>query len=119
MLLMRHLREDRFSDIIIAAPVRCPFRIGELIEIMSAGFKSKALGYSVNRAGIINSVDFTTVEADRIQLGRSSCGRHDRNEAQAQHPSEISLADRCRARRRFDHAGVGTDPAVAQRIEEQ
>ena len=56
---------------------------------------------------------------DELDLRCARRRRHHGDERQAQQRREIGLGDRCRPRGRFDDGGVLTDPAVAQRVEEQ
>ncbi|PAV92643.1 hypothetical protein WR25_05288 [Diploscapter pachys] len=118
MLLRRHLREDRFGDVVVATPVGRALGIGELVDEMTAGFRSEPVRCLVDRTRIVDRMDFAAMETDRVELRRRGAGGHHRDEPQPEHPREIGFAHCGRARRRLDHAGVGPDPLVAQGVEE-
>ena len=60
MLLRRHLREDRFGDVVVAPPVGCTLGVGELVDEMPAGFRSEPVRCLVNRTRIVDTLPTIT-----------------------------------------------------------
>ncbi|COX96027.1 Uncharacterised protein [Mycobacterium tuberculosis] len=48
VLLFAHLHVDRLGDVVVAAPVGCALRVGELVQIVAAGFLGDALRLGVH-----------------------------------------------------------------------
>src|SRR5690606_15061339 len=63
-----HLAEDGFGNIVIAAPVRRPFRIGELIHVMPAQLARQAFRLAIDLASGIHQVNLSAIILDRRDL---------------------------------------------------
>ena len=119
MLLLGHLREDAFGDVVVATPVGRALGISELVEIMPAGLGREPVRDAIDGARIVDHVDLAAMKTDRVELRLGGRRRHHRDESQPQHPGEIRLRHRGRSRRGFDHRRLRPDPFVAQRVQKQ
>jgi hypothetical protein len=117
--LCRHLMEDRFGDVVVAAPVGGPLGIGELIHVVAAHGGGELGADPVDRARIIDEMAAPAIEADQRHLLRRGRTRHDRDERQAEQFCEIRLGHGSRSARCLDHRRVRPDPAVADGMKEQ
>ena len=117
--LQPHLGEDRFGDVVVAAPVRRPLGIGELVEVVAAGLGGEPPALGVDPRGSSTKWQRPPWNSILATLSAEVAARHHRHERQAQQPGEIGLGNRGRARGGLDERRPRPDPAVAQPVEEQ
>ncbi len=114
-----HLHEHALGDVVVAAPVRGPFGIGELVHVVPAGVGSDRARRVVHLGRVVHEVAAAAVELDLRHLFHRGAARHHRHEGQAQQPCEIRLAHCRGAARGLDDGRAFVHPAVAQRVQEQ
>src|SRR4051812_10990427 len=74
--LVLHLLVDSFSNIVVAAPVRGPFGISELVHIVAPVFFSRALSLGIALGRIFEKMAFPAVDFDLANFGAGSAARH-------------------------------------------
>jgi len=89
--LAAHLLEDGFRDVVVAAPVGGPLRVGELVHVVAVALARQPLGLGVQLGGIADEVAAAAIELDLRDLGGRRAARHHRDEGQAQKAREIGL----------------------------
>ena len=119
MRLFRHLGEDAFGDVVVAAPVGRAFGIHELIHEIAALRPRKVHGGVVHLGRAVDEMALAAIELDQLDLAARRRFRHHRDERQPQHPREIGLRDGGAARRRLDHRLTFGKLAVAKRVKEE
>ncbi len=117
--LERHLLEDRFGDVVVAAPVRGSFGERELVEVETTGRLGQPGGHRVHRGWVIDEVAAATFPLDERDLLGAHRPRHHGDERQTQHPGEVGLADRRRTRRGLGNGRPGLNLSIAQGVQEQ
>jgi hypothetical protein len=117
--LQPQLGVDRLGDVVVAAPVRRPFGVSELIHVMTAGFLGESRRDLVQRPGVVDQVTAAALGLDQADLLATRGARHDRDERHPDQLGEVRLGDRRRAAGRLDHRTARPDPAVAQGVQEE
>jgi hypothetical protein len=56
MLLVAHLDEDRFGDVVVAAPIGGSFGVGELIQTVPVGLLGNPFGLGVDVARALHEM---------------------------------------------------------------
>lgn len=113
------LAEDGFGDVVVAAPVRGPLGVGELVHVVAAGVHREAGGLLVHLPGVVHEVALPAVELDQTALLGARRARHDRDEGHPDELREVRLGDGRRAAGRLDHRAARPNPAIAQAVQEQ
>src|SRR4051794_39774508 len=70
MLLASHLAEDGFSDVVVAAPIRCPLSVGELVHVMAAEFSREPSALGIHFGCAVQEVTLSPIEGDLRNLFR-------------------------------------------------
>ena len=68
MRFIAHLSEDRFGDVVVAAPVRRPLRVSELVHVMAAKRCCETGALAVNIGCHLHRMNFATIEPDLCNL---------------------------------------------------
>ena len=112
------LREDRFGDVVVRAPVGRAFGQAELVQVARtrSGVRSRDVD---DRARIRDQLDVAAEPAHARDLVGRRAGRHDGRERTSEQAREPGLRDRGAAGRGIHHALARCEPAVAERVEEQ
>ena len=114
-----HLVEDRFRDVVVAAPVRRSLGVRELVHVVPARFLGEPPGHLVDLACVVDEMTAAVVAIDQGELLRARRAGHDSEERQAQQLGEVGLGHGGRSRRGLDDRGPSVDPAVRQAVQEQ
>ena len=90
-----HLRVHRLGNVVIPPPVRGTLGVGELVQVVAAGFCRQRAGGCIHLTGRIHQVAAPGVELDQLDLlDARGFGDHG-DEIQPQHPREVCLGDGC------------------------
>ncbi|MNE72864.1 hypothetical protein D3C80_1688400 [compost metagenome] len=95
MALILHLFKHALRDVVVAAPVRCPFGIGKLVKIMPTGFCGEFLCHGIHIACVFNKMTTPAKPLDSLDFLRACRTRHDRDEGQIQQIGEIGFRYGC------------------------
>ena len=112
-----HLGEDRFGNVVVAAPVCGAFGKSELVDVMAAQLIGERLRCIVYFAWPIDEVAFPSVEGDGIKLRLRCRAWNDGDKTQSEHPGEIGFRNGCGSAGRLDNSGAFANPSVAQTIQ--
>ena len=68
MFLIRHLRKDRLGNVVVAAPIRGPLSVRELVHVMASKCPRETSALSVHRGGALDEVALTSITRDLCDL---------------------------------------------------
>ncbi len=88
-----HLLKNALGDVVVAAPVGRAFGEGELIKKMPIIFARQTLCNVIDRAGVFNKMDVTSLKLDSIDLGWRRLCRDYSDEFQSDQSREISFGN--------------------------
>src|SRR6478752_6584407 len=117
--LQVQLAENRFGDIVVAAPVRRPLGVGELVHVMPVAGGCHVFGHRVHVRGVFHQQTRAAELFDKCDLLRAGGARHDGDEREAQQLGEVRLRNGGASAGGFHDGGVRPDPAVDQAEQEQ
>src|SRR4051794_29014339 len=73
MLLIRHLRKDRLRDVVVAAPIRSPLSMRELVHVMAPEFPRETSAFSVHLGGARDEVALAAPAWARAAEAAAAC----------------------------------------------
>src|SRR6516225_9574559 len=117
--LQAHLFDDRFSDVVVTAPVGGPFGEGELIHVVAVRGLGEPDRLVVYGGRIVDEMAAATLPFDQCDLLATRRPRHHCHERKLEQPREVGLADRGGPGRCLDDRRAFVDLAVAEGVEEQ
>ena len=118
--LGRQLVEDRFGDVVVAAPVGGPLGVGELVEVVPTEFVGEPSGRcrTPRPAESTNSHRPPSRSISATLPGTRRPGDHG-HEGEPDEAREVRLADRGRPAGGLHHGAAAIDVAVADGVKEQ
>ena len=119
VLLEGELAEDRLGDVVVAAPVRGPLGVGELVHVVAVGAPGEVPGGLVDLRGVVHEQAGAAELLDQGDLLPAGGPGHHRDERQPQQLGKIGFRNGRAAAGGLHDGGAFRDPAVDQPEEEQ
>src|SRR5690606_706953 len=117
--LARHLAEDAFGDVVVAAPVGGALGVRELVQIIPVGLVGDGLGSTVDFAGVVDEMAAAAEALDGLDLLPAGRTGHHGHERQAEQAGEVGLRHGGGTGRSLDQERVLADAAIADAVQEQ
>ena len=93
VLFQRQLPEDGLGDVVVAAPVRGPLGVGELVHVVAVARGGHLRRGRVDLRGMVHQQAGAAELLDQRNLLRAGGARHDGDERQAQQLREVGFGD--------------------------
>src|SRR3546814_10942014 len=118
MRLLPQLLENRLGDIVVGAPVRSSFSVGELIHVMPTQLARQAFGFAIDLSSRVHQMYLSAVKLNGRDLFPGGAFGNDGNKGQAYQPCEISFGHGRGARGGLVHGTVRRQQAIKKSIPE-